>query len=264
MSQQARVSSESAFPQEAFSYAGLYRLGQPVAVYRVALRQNIILGIIALLLGGVFAMVVISGESSGNSIIFMLILVLLCLAGGVYYLALHPLLHGSWRIYVYTDGWVFLKGNQAIPCRWDQVAFVWQRIIRYYRNGVYAGTSYKYTVQRADGVQMVLTNVFRNVNQLGDRIQSEVTSRLTPQALAAVRAGQTLPFGRFSINWQGLATPKEVIPWSEAPQVSIGSGWVTIQRRGQRKGTPYGKVDSIPNLYVFLKVADALAKGQAR
>lgn len=262
MAQQAPASAQPQLPPEAYHYAGMYALGTPVAVYRIGYRSSITLGIICLLLAALFAAVVISGEVSSISIVFMLLFFLLCVAGVVYYLLLHPLLHGSWRIFACTDGFLVLKGSNPIPCRWDQVAFVWQRIVRHYRNGVYTGTSYKYTVQRSDGVQIVLTEMFRNVGQMGDRLQREVTNRLAPQALAAVNAGQTLPFGRFSLSRQGLTTSKGMLPWSQVQQVSANRGLVMVQQRGQRKATPYGGVDKIPNLYVFLFVAEALVKGQ--
>ncbi len=261
MSQPARASSQPPLPQEAYQYADRYQLGTPGAVYRVLYRGSITLGIICLLLAGLFVAVVTSGESTGISMVFMLLLALLCVVGAVYYLALHPLLHGSWRIYSCTDGFVFLKGSQAAACRWDQVAFVWQRIVAYYSYGVRSGTSYKYTVQRSAGARIVITQMFRNVDQLGAQLQREVTNRLAPQALAAVQAGQTLPFGRFSLSPQGLVTSREIIPWSAVQEVKVSSGWLMIQRRGSPRGTSYGRVDTIPNLYVFLRVAEALSKG---
>jgi hypothetical protein len=264
MSQQAPAFSQSPFPPEVYSYAGLYNLGQPVTVYRVAYRQSIILGILCLFLAALFGGVALSGGSSGATNALMLFLSLLCVAGAAYYLVGHPVLHGSWRLCVCADGFLFIKGGQATPCRWDQIAFVRQRVVRHYTNGVYTGTTFTYTVQRADGVKIVFNQMFRDARQLGERIQREVTNRLTPQALAAVRAGQTLPFGRFSLNWQGLTTPKEAIPWSDIQQVTARSGLITIQRHNQRRGKSYGRVDSIPNLFVFLAVSEALVKGQAR
>lgn len=258
MSQQASASSES-FPPEAYSYAALYQLGQPLAVYRVVYRTNTTLGIICLLLALLFAGVANSGETTGASIVFMLLLALLCLVGAVYYLAVYPLRYHSWRIYGCADGFVFLKGSQAIPCRWDQVAVVWQRIVRYYRSG-YSVTSFKYTVQRDDGVKIVITQIFRYGSELGARVQRESAHRLAPKALAAVQAGQTLAFGRFSLSRQGLGTPKGVIPWKEAPQVSAKSGLLMIQRRGQRRAKSYGRVSNIPNLNVFLNVAETLVQ----
>ncbi|HEY7358926.1 MAG TPA: DUF6585 family protein [Ktedonobacterales bacterium] len=256
--------SQQTLPPEAYSYAGMYQLGQPVAVYRAAFRNSITMGIICVLLGALFGAVAISGDSSGPSILLMLFLALLCVAGVVYYLVYYPLVQGSWRIYGCADGLVLLKKNNAVACRWDQIAFVWQHIVTYYSYGIRTGTSFKYTIQRTDGVKIVITQTFRNVSQLGAQVQREVTSRLAPQALAAVRAGQTLPFGPFSLSGQGLATPREMIPWSEAPQVSASRGLVMVQRRGQRRGKSYGKVSAVPNVYVFLSVVEALTKAQPR
>ena len=260
MAQQARTSAQTQLPQEAYQYASMYQLGNPLAVYRVSFRQSIILGILCLPFAALFAGVAISGGSSGITIVFMLFLALLCVVGGVYYLIVYPLIHGAWRIYSCTDGFLFLKGSQPIPCRWDQVAFVWQRIVRHYTNGVYTGTTFKYTICRADGFEIIIDQKFRSASQLGTQAQREVTRRLTPQAVAAFNAGQTLQFGPFNVSRQGLATPKEVIPWSEVQQVSANRGMVVIQRRGQRKAKSYGGVDKVPNLYVFFNVAEAIVQ----
>lgn len=260
MAQQAPVSPQQPLPQEAYQYAEMYHLGTPVAAHRVLYRNSITMGIICVLLGALFVAVFVSDGTN----ILLLLLALLCAGGVVYYLALYPLLYGSWRLYTCTEGFVLLKGNQATPCRWDQIAFVWQRIVAYYRYGIRTGTSYKYTIQRADGAQIVLTQMFRGVSELGLRVQREVTSRQAPQALAAVNAGQTLPFGRFSLSQQGLGTPKGTLPWSDVQQVSASGGWLMVQQRGQRRGTSYGRVNALPNLYVFLSVSDALIQGQGR
>jgi hypothetical protein len=172
-----------------------------------------------------------------------------------------PLIHGSWRIYACTGGLVFLKGSTALPFRWDQVAFVWQRITRNYTNGIYTGTTFKFIVRRVDGVEIAITQMFRNGMQLGTQIQRETTNRLTSAALAAVNAGQTLPFGPFSVSRQGLGTSRGVIPWHEVQQVSANRGIVVIQQRGQRRGKTYGGVSKVPNLYVFFNVANHIAKG---
>ena len=261
MAQQARVSSQPPLPQEAYQYAGTYQLGNPVAAYRVSFRSSIILGILCLPFAVLFAFVALSGGLSSVSIILMLLLAVLCVVGVVYYLIFYPLIHGSWRIYACTDGFVFLKGSTALPFRWDQVAFVWQRVTRNYTNGVYTGTTFKYTIQRVDSVEVRITQQFRNGIQLGTQVQREATNRLTPAALAAVNAGQTLPFGPFSVSRQGLGTPKGLIPWNEVQQVSANRGFVAIQQRGQRKSKTYGMVYKVPNLYVFFNVANAMAKG---
>ncbi|HEU5198352.1 MAG TPA: DUF6585 family protein [Ktedonobacterales bacterium] len=262
MAQQARVSSQPPLPQEAYQYAGMYHLGNPVAVYRVSFRNSIVLGILCLPFAMLFAYVALTDESSSISIALLLLMALLCAVGAVYYLVFYPLIHGSWRIYACTDGFVFLKGSTALPFRWDQVAFVWQRITRNYTNGVYTGTTFRYMVQRVDNVEVRITQQFRNGMQLGTQIQREATNRLTPAALAAVNAGQTLQFGPFSVSRQGLGTSRGMIPWNEVQQVSANRGIVVIQQRGQRKGKTYGMVYKVPNMYVFFNVANAIAKGR--
>ena len=263
MAQPMGVSSPPQLPQEAYQYAGTYQLGNPLAVYRVSFRSSIFGGIFCLLIAGLFGYFIISssGSSDSSSFLIVLLFVLFFAAGGGYLLVVYPLIHSSWRIYSCTGGFVFLKGSNALPFRWDQVAFVWQRIVRNYRNGIYTGTTFKYTVRRTDGVEIGITQMFRNGSQLGTQIQREVTNRLTPAALAAVNAGQSLPFGPFSVSWQGLGTSRGMIPWNMVQQVSANRGMVIIQQRGQR-GKSYGGVDKVPNLYVFFGVANAIAKGQ--
>jgi hypothetical protein len=248
-------------PQEAQHYADMYHLGQPQSVYQVRFRDGIILGMISLLLAVLFGAVVLSGGLSGIPVVAMPLLTLLCGAGAVYYLIAYPLRYRSWRIYECAEGFVLLKGSEVIPCRWDEIACIWQRIVAYYSRGAYTGSSFKYIIQRADGGQIILTQLFHRIYRLGERIQLELQTRLVPQALAAVKEGQTLPFGPFSLSQQGLTTPKGVIPWNEVQQVRTQFNWVTIERRGQRPDASAGRVDTVPNLQVFLTVADKVAHG---
>jgi hypothetical protein len=269
MAQQARASSPAQLPQEAYQYASMYQLGNPTAVYRVSFRSSSVVGILCMLGAGFFVFLALStglsdlGVSSNiPAFLILLVLILLCVAGGVYCLVFYPMTHGSWGLFACIDGFVLVKGSKIVACRWDQVAFVWQRVTRTSYNGIYTGTTCKFTVRRADGVEIIFTQDFRNATQLGTQLQREVTRRLTPQALAAVKAGQTLPFGLFNVNWQGLSTSWGMIPWNQIQQVSANRGMVSIQQRGQRRGRSYGGVDKVPNLYVFFNVAHAMSKGQ--
>jgi hypothetical protein len=45
-------------------------------------------------------------------------------------------------------------------------------------------------------------------------------------------------------------------------EVSANRGLIMVQQRGQRAAKPSGGVDKVPNLYVFLLVAEALVKAQ--
>jgi len=264
MTQQASAVPPPQFPQEAYYYANMYQVGSPVTTYRVRFRSSIIFGILCLLLAGLIAGVILFADPTFDPAVWLasLIFIVPCLAGAAYFLVVYPLIYRSWRIYAGADGFIFLKGSKAVGCRWDQVAFVWQRIVRTYTNGIYTGTSFKFTIRRTDGVEIILDGTIHNGMQLGTQLQREATRHLTPLSLAAIEAGQTLPFGPLSASWQGLNTIRGVLPWNTIQEVNTKRGMLWIHQRGQNRARWYGGVDKIPNLYVFFNVVNTLSKGQ--
>ncbi|MBO0869468.1 MAG: hypothetical protein J2P15_12965 [Micromonosporaceae bacterium] len=208
---------------------------------------------------GVLAVGIWSGQHNAGAAGFMAALSGAGLCLGVLPQNLTPR-RGSRCVYVFEHG--FIQGDRTGPVvdmRWDAIGSLLQRITRTYTNGIYTGTQYLYTVTRTDGVKVKLTGWYKGIAELGQTVAREVTRVQLPVAFAAVQRGEALAFGDLTVNMAGIACAgKGAVPWSEIQAVQINRGYVSLRRAGRWlpwSGQPASK---IPNLFVFLTLADQL------
>jgi hypothetical protein len=215
----------------------------------------------ALLLGGLgafflFGTFAASGSRSSGGTSWGLAIVGLFLAGlGV------MILFNWWKnrgvyVQVYTNGFARIQGTKVQEVRWDDIRAVWQSITKNYRNGVYMGTTYIYTVLAADNTKLVFGNEIKGIEQLGQLIQREATNRLFPRMVAAYNAGQPVQFGDFAISREGITHKNKNLPWSEIEGAQINNGFVTFKKQGKWFNWANVPVAQIPNMIVFLSLID--------
>ncbi|HLU11172.1 MAG TPA: DUF6585 family protein [Oceanobacillus sp.] len=162
-------------------------------------------------------------------------------------------------IEVYEHGLVRIKGKNVKVTRWDDITAVWQQITRNYYNGIYTGTTYVYTILTKSGEKFKITNVYKDVESLGNTIQSEVTKRLLPPMVQAYQSGQTVNFGVLSLSPQGLSYKNKHLAWNEIKDLKIQQGYISVKKEGGRWFN-WASVSaaSVPNLFVFLSMVDGI------
>jgi hypothetical protein len=260
----------SSMPPDIYQSAMAYQLGQqPSAEYRVTTgKKRVISGSIYLVIGVILGIIGLLGMSQQQTdlsdtppMLIFAILGLLLIIASIYTFS-YSVIYKSWRVYVFEQGFLFKKGNETPqPFRWDQIEAVWYQVTRHYTNGIYTGTSHRYQVKRKDGYQVVLTDRFANVGNLGDTISDQVTRTLLPQVIAAYSAGQTITFGPLSVNQQGLVNMLgHVLPWSEIKGIDIQRGYIAVSRAGKWLKWSNEPVRRIPNAFVFIALVRSLLK----
>lgn len=217
---------------------------------------NILIGPIVCAIVGIFFLAsgTQGGDSSANfmfAAIFLIIGVILLVIGV-------PNL--GQQVYLFQQGLVIEKGGQAQPFPWRQTAEVYQQITNYYRYGIRTRTVYRYTLRRADGYQIKLTNSTKGIAQLGQAISKGVTQELVPRALHSIRSGQTLTFAQFSVNQQGIGNGREFLPWQQVEAVNVNRGIVSVKKAGKFLNWGTAAVAKVPNFFVFTAVADELIR----
>ena len=185
--------------------------------------------------------------------------------GMALYLGYSVLQVANQQIYLFEQGMVIERGTQVQAFPWNQIAEVWQSITRNYRNGRYVGTTYVYTLQRADGYRIKLDNLTKDIAELGPVIAQAISRELVPHALHAMRGGQTLTFASLSLTQRGIANRREMLPWSQIQGVDVKQGRVTIRKVGTPRARVFwtDRVARIPNFLVLTVVADEMLR-QAR
>lgn len=259
--QPMRVLTHQQASPEAEQLAAMYQLGTPQSEYRVRLkRSEIIYGILAFVVGAIFLLAAFAGDDSSTLIIF-LVLALAFVAMGLAVI-LTPIFRHSWRVYVCSDGFAFVRGGRVDAFRWDQIEAMWQAITRRYSYGVYVGATHKYTVRRKDGVQVVFNDRFAQVEDLGNALSRAITDVVFPQVLAAYNAGQTITFGSLSIGLQGVSNGRETLPWNQIKEIGVNRGVISVRREGKWLSWSTIYASRVPNLFVFLALVNYVLKNR--
>lgn len=161
------------------------------------------------------------------------------------------------RVYLFQYGLVEHDKQGALTAyRWDKISEVFQEITERYANGIKVATTYVYTVRRRDGAETKLTNAYDGIAELGPHICDAVARVRLPHVEAALSRGEEVRFGDLSLSRQGIGTKRGVVPWHEIEKVSVNNGYVSVSRAGKWLPTGSTPASKIPNLYLYLYVAD--------
>jgi hypothetical protein len=166
------------------------------------------------------------------------------------------------RIDVFEQGFIQSdRGGPRADFRWDSIGSVCQRITRNYTNGMDTGITYLYTIKRQDGVCAKLTEFYEGIDALGETIAREVGRVQLPRAMEAIRHGQTVLFGDLALSAGGIACPRRgTVPWADVERVQVNRGYVSLRRAGKWLAWSSKPASQIPNLTVFLTLAELLAR----
>lgn len=164
------------------------------------------------------------------------------------------------RVDVFEHGFIESDhGGPRVDFRWESISSVCQQVISNYTSGIHTGTNYLYTVRRDDGVTVKLTQVYEGIAALGETIAQHVAQVQLPRAIAAIEHGETVTFGDLSLNSGGLGCPgRGNVPWSEVEHIRVDRGYVCMRRAGKWRSWSNKPASQIPNLFVFLTLADLL------
>ena len=261
--QPMRVLAQQQVSPEATQFAATYQLGVPQNEYRVRLKKSTIIYMIIVLLLGVISLASALGSDQTEGMVTFLIVGLVFIGAGIY-LALTPVIYGSWRVYICSDGFAFRRGKRIDAFRWDQVESIRQAVTRRYYYGIYTGTTHRYTIRRKDGVQIALRDQFADVEQIGNTLSNAITQALFPQVLAAYNAGQTITFGSLSVSLQGVSNNngQTWLPWNQIKEIKINRGVISVRQEGKWLNWSTAYASRIPNISVFLALVNYVLKNR--
>jgi hypothetical protein len=241
-------------PLEMQNLASTYQLGAPMAEYRGGFTGRAIGAIVAgMVLVGIFGLAWIGTASDGDSAstLIFAIFTLLSLAF-LAWAIISPLQSNSWHVYVFNQGFIFLKGGQPDIFRWADVRAIWQQVTQYYRYGIRTRTTHKYTIERADGHRVVLNDRIKNVGELGNGLSRQISEFMLPHMIAAYNAGNVITFGPLSVSQQGVSNGREMLPWPSIKEIGANRGYVSVRKEGKWLNWSTVAVANIPNFAVFI------------
>lgn len=160
---------------------------------------------------------------------------------------------------IYTHGLAYNDNKGLQTWRWEEIDQFFFSITRQYTNGIYTGTTYVYTVRKADGEKITFDNKYgkNEIAQLGGMLEQATQPIHYRRAAEVYNAGQTAVFGPVSISKEGITIHKKTYPWSDVAKVTLNDGMLNVARKGG--GWFSGAsvmVSSVPNLAALLSIMD--------
>ena len=167
-------------------------------------------------------------------------------------------------VVLYQKGLAYNSFKGVQDWRWEDVHYFFLSITKHYYNGVPTGTTHIYTMQKADGSRLVLSDTFSKVEELGDAIQKNVFSFQYERIVNMIKQGQPVVLGPIMLNKDGIQMDKKMYAWGEVEQIGIQRGLVSIKKRGGGWFSGAStQVARIPNLNPLLAVVDQIVKVKA-
>jgi len=165
-------------------------------------------------------------------------------------------LYAAWNnwgsaVAVFDRGLVVARWEDVRQIPWEEVTAVWQSITKHYTNGIYTGTTHKYTVQLTDDTKYKLDDKYKDIEPLGKAIQTNVTNALYPKYVAALKAGSRLEFGPLALDYNKLYSGKKELAWDDVKSVRIQGGYISVKKEKGWIRWAGASVPQIPNFFIF-------------
>ena len=172
--------------------------------------------------------------------------------------------HGT-TIYLYKEGFILAERSKNEIVRWEQVSAFWQSITRPYINGISAKTRYFYRIQTRENRKYTFGDNVSDIAEMGQKLTREITRTLLPGVIAAYESGETVSFGKFRINKQGISERQKTLPWNRVERIEVETGRILLKKRGQYLNWSNVLVAEIPNALVLVElVGYILEQGNKR
>ena len=239
-----------------------YELGTPTAEFSTAPKRNIrfFLGFLILVVGETGAFLSLSPY------LYLYPRDMFTAIGGIgvlvaivgYIVIEASLRYRQLRILIFPDGFIQTRAGKTDTIRWHEVNSIWQSVTRRYVNGVYTGTTYKYTLLTAGGQKFMFGNGIKNIEQFGNLLQQYVITLRLPEAIAAYNGGQVVNFGPLSVSQMGLTKGNQTVPWSEIQGVQVQRGYIKVKKQTGWFNFANVRVSAVPNVFVLLSLVDRI------
>lgn len=161
---------------------------------------------------------------------------------------------------LYEGGFAYNDRKGLKQCRWDEIDAVWQNVTKHYRNGIYTGTTYLYTIQLRDKTRITLNNQLPKIEALGKAVSVGTANALFPRYAADLRSGQRVSFGPLAMDANGLYSGNKSVLWNEIKAVKIQQGVISVKKEGGWFNWASVTVPQVPNFWIFYDLVSRFTK----
>lgn len=254
-------------------FTSIYGLGTPIEVYSTSPANRWVSAILGVLLIGAAGLAALYGiydttvqvAKYGPVMFNKTIILPLILAAVMFFLGLLTALNAyqNWNkaVVTYEKGLAYYDNKGLQTWGWQEVEHFYIAITKHYHNGIYTGTTYLYTLQKADHSRLKLDHKFKQIEALGQLIGQKVASYQYDKLLKTLRNGQTAQLGAVQLSKESFTVGKKNYLWEEIEQIGIQKGYLSVKKKGggwfSGASAP---VSAIPNLNALFAVVDQIIK----
>lgn len=173
----------------------------------------------------------------------------------------YALLRGRQTIRYHANGLVFVKGAAREVVLWDDIEALrgcvpatWSET----NTTIFLGGPM--TIEMKDGRKVYPTFDTEDADALQHIIHDEVLKRLLPPALEAIEQGETLKFGPFEIDREGLTYKGQSLSWDALEKFSFTPDNLVVHQLVAKKPWADVRVDRVPNSNLLLELARRLRR----
>ncbi len=167
--------------------------------------------------------------------------------------------HWKMGAVVYEKGFAYRDRKGIRTWRWEDLISLTAAVTRHYTNGVYTGTTHRYTLIDRKNGRLVLGDVINQIEELSRAIEEGIFPILYDRAIGCYNAGESLTFGPVVLNKIGIQIGSKMYPWNDVKQVSIQRGILRVSKRdGGLFSGARAAASTIPNLRVLLSIVDQI------
>lgn len=229
------IQSFQPIPGEVQQLADIHSLGVPTASYSKR-TLTALLGLIVLPIFFMLGCMEVFFGSGGLGLTLYATIV----GGGL--IAFYVYFFPKRQVYMYTEGFVYLRWRKAEALRWEQIETIW-----YGTADTDSNVWHFLRLRKTDGTELKVRVgiVLRDAREIYSTIEREFVRIQLPGMLEQYEAGNDIAFGELSVNKLGLTRKGETLPWSQVQSIDVGEQRVEIKKEGQKRGNWF--VGSVPN-----------------
>ncbi|MFI1645414.1 DUF6585 family protein [Streptomyces avidinii] len=169
------------------------------------------------------------------------------------------------RLHLYEHGLVVnTSGSGLFAARWERVVLYQetvQEVIDYKGTRTPVGSAHVSQLVAPGGAKARITDVYAGSHTWAPLIAEAVARAQVEKMWKLVREGGTVGFGPYKLSAAGVTNASgEVLPWRDVSEVAVRGGMVCVWRSGRTKAWAAPKAPQVPNLLVFLTIADNLRR----
>ncbi|MBC7813924.1 MAG: hypothetical protein H7175_22405 [Burkholderiales bacterium] len=161
------------------------------------------------------------------------------------------------EVILYQRGFSYREGATTVFFLYKEVITIRQRAEQLaYFGGLFRRVAYQITIKTVRDEQLVLTNVYKRIAELGARLEDKINETLRPDALRKLAQGGSVIFADgLWLDGEGLHSDGRVLSWAEFGGYRIHNRQLHFTKRGDEAwaALPLSDIDNITLLLDILR-----------